>query len=97
MNLPRCGHGEPKCREEKEVELERFDEYDAYEVVKDEGQKTLGTNWVITEKVKEGQTFFKARLTFRGDQEATDDIQTDSPTVRRGNINIILTAAACQN
>ena len=63
-------------------ELERFAEFDAYDDVSDEGQKVIGTTWVLTEKVKHGETCVKARLVVRGDQEETDDIQTDSPTVR---------------
>ena len=66
-----------------------------YEEVEDKGQTTVGTNWVLTEKVKDGKTITKARLTIRGDQEEeTELIQTDSPTVRKQNINILLMVAA---
>ena len=83
-------HGEAQCQEAKEEELSRFDEFDVYEEVEDEGQITLGTNWVLTEKIKDGKTITKARLTIRGDQEdETEQIQTDSPTVRKQNINIL--------
>ena len=41
-----------------------------------------------------GETIVKARLVVRGDQENTENIQTDSPTVRKGNINIVLMLAA---
>ena len=92
--VPRYRHGEKKCLEAKLVELERFDEYDAYEEVPDEGQETLGTSWVLTEKIKEGKNVVKARLCVRGDQEETDNIQTDSPTIRKSNINILLMLAA---
>ena len=33
INLPWNRHHEPKCKEAKLAELERFDEYDAYEEV----------------------------------------------------------------
>ena len=93
--VPRFRHGEVKCKEAKEEELSRFDEFDVYEEVEDEGQTTLGTNWVLTEKVKNDKIIIKARLTIRGDQEeATDQIQSDSPTVRKQNINILLMVAA---
>ena len=76
------------------MELERFDEFDAYEEIPDEGQKLLGTTWVLTEKVKAGEDIVKARLVVRGDQEIKDDIETDSPTVRKGNIGMVLMLAA---
>jgi hypothetical protein len=57
----------------------------------------LGTNWVLTEKVKMGITRVKARSCARGDQENTDDVQTDSPTVRKGHINILRMLAARNN
>ena len=75
-------------------ELEKFDENDVYEEVKDEGQARIGTNWVLQEKVIDGALITKARLTARGDQEDDSDIRTDSPTVRKGNIKILLTVAA---
>ena len=52
---------------------------------------------MLTEKVKEGNTIVKARLTVRGDLEMTDDIQTDSPTVRKSNIKLVLMASARQH
>ena len=94
VNVPRYWHGEKKCLEAKLVELERFDEFDAYEEVADEGQKTLGTSWVLTEKIKAGKNIVKARLCVRGDQEDTENIQTDSPTIRKSNINILLMLAS---
>ena len=94
VNLPRWRHREPACVKAKMEELEKFDENDVYEEVEDEGQKRIGTNWVIQEKVVEGTLKTKARLTARGDQEDDTEIRTDSPTVRKGNIKILLAVAA---
>ena len=94
VNIPWNRHGEEKCRKAKEVELDRFDEFDAYEEIEYKGQETLGTSWVLVEKVKAGETIVKARLVVRGDQEDTSDVQTDSPTVRKGNINFVLMISA---
>ena len=94
VNIPWNRHGEQKCRKAKEVELDRFDEFDAYEEVEYKGQETLATSWVLVEKVKAGETIVKARLVVRGDQEDTSDVQTDSPTVRKGNINFVLMISA---
>ena len=49
--------------------------------------------WVLVEKVKLGQLIVKARLVVRG-LEDTSDVKTDSQTVRKGNINIVLMVAA---
>ena len=35
--IPRFRHGEVKCKEAKEEELSRFDEFDVYDEVEDEG------------------------------------------------------------
>jgi hypothetical protein len=46
--IPRYRHGEVKCKEAKEEELSRFDEFDVYEEVEDGGQTNLGINWGLT-------------------------------------------------
>ena len=94
VNVPRYRHGEKKFVEAKLKELNNFDTFDVYEEVADIGQPRLGTNWVCTEKVKDNEAVAKARLTIRGDQEDVEGIRTDSPTVMKGNINILLTVAA---
>ena len=53
--------------------------------MEDEGQFKLGTNWVLTEKIINGENGVKARLTVCGDQEDALGIRKDSPTVRKGN------------
>ena len=62
VNIPWIRHNEPKCKQAKLQELDHFEEFDAYEEVKDKEQRVLGTAWVITEKVKSGETFVKASL-----------------------------------
>ena len=73
-----------------------FDKNEVYEEVEDRGQPKIGMNWVITEKSKEGVLSYKARLVARGDQEDTSEVRTDSPTVRKGNIKMMLTVSAKQ-
>ena len=94
VNVPRFRHSEPACVTAKIKELENFDENDVYEEVADKGQSRIGTNWVVQEKLSDGKWTIKARLTARGDQEDDSDIRTDSPTIRKGNIKILLTVAA---
>ena len=43
----------------------------------DVDQPRLGTNWVLTEKVKEDETVVKARLTTMGDLEDTYGTKKD--------------------
>ena len=93
-NVPRYRHKERRCILAKEEELKKFDDFKVFEEVPDNGQFRLGTNWVITEKEKEGMVVVKARLTIRGDQEDVGGVRTDSPTIKKGNIRILLTVAA---
>ena len=97
VNIPRWRHCEARCVEAKKAELEMFDKYDVYEEVEDEGQARLGTMWLLTEKIKAGNTVVKARLNIRGDHEDTSEMRKDSPTVRKGNIKLVLMIAATKH
>ena len=94
MTLPRHLHNEKRCKDAKQKELTSWDDFDVYEEIQDEGQPRLGTNWVLTEKIIDGHHGVKARLTVRGDQEDTENVRKDSPTVRKGNIKIFCAVAA---
>ena len=94
VTIPRYRHHEYQCKVAKEKELSQWDEFKVYEEVRDDGQYKLNTNWVLTEKIISGKGGVKARLTIRGDQENTDEIRKDSPTVRKGNIKVFVTIAA---
>ena len=95
VTLPRSLHFEPKVIKAKHEELKKFQDFDAYEIVEaPSNDKILGTNWVVTEKEKDGESFTKARLCVRGDQEVDKNhIATDSPTVAKYNIRMMLMAA----
>ena len=67
----------------KLAELQKLQQFNTYEEVKDCGQQTLSTRWVITDK--EGQT--KARLVVRGFEEEFM-MPRDSPTVWKGTMRI---------
>ena len=94
VQVPRYRHHEDGCKNAKEKELLSWDKFQVYEEVKDRRQTRLGTNWVLTEKIVDGKQTIPARLTVRGDQEDAENIRTDSPTVRRGNIKIFAAIAA---
>ena len=93
VQIPRYLHNDPKCMQAKLKELDSWDEFRVYDEVKDVGQQTLGTNWILTEKVIDGELAVKARLCVRGDQEM-ESFRTDSPTVHKDSINVFFMVAA---
>ena len=67
VELPVSKHGTPEVKEAKMTEVNNLMDYDVFEEVKDEGQETIGSRWVVTEKEKhDGQKQqTKARLVAR--------------------------------
>ena len=98
VELPVSKHGTPEVKQAKQTEVENLMDYDVFEEVKDEGQETIGSRWVVTEKEKhDGQKLqTKARLVARGFQEE-DKEQSDSPTAQRESLRLFLATAAMIN
>ena len=78
----------PESLQAKEDELKKLSDFDTYEEIPDNGQETLSTTWVLTEK--EGK--IRARLTARGFEEQSN-VRSDSPTVESSSMRFLLTAA----
>ena len=78
-----------ECFKAKICELEKLKSFDTYEEIPDDGQTSISSTWVISKK--EGSV--KARLVARGYEEETQ-IQTDSPTVSKAGMRILLIIAA---
>ena len=76
----------------KVAELLKLKQFNTYEEVKNCGQYTLSTRWVITKK--DGQ--IKARLVVRGFEEELM-MWRDSPTVGKGTMRIFLATVSCKN
>ena len=93
VQIPRFLHNEQRCLDAKEKELTSWEEFDVYEEVADTGQETLGTNWMLVEKLIDGKLGVKARLCVRGDQEKCN-LRTDSPTVHKTSLHIFFMLAA---
>merc|ERR1712240_648951 len=57
-------HGKAEVIEDKEKGIENLKTYETFEDVDDEGQETIGSRWIVTEKEKhDGQKQnYKARL-----------------------------------
>ena len=79
-----------RVKDAKEKELSKFDEYKAFEEVKDDGQKVLGTRYVLTEKA---DGTIKARFVTKGFQEQFS-LPSDSPTSSRETVKVFLAIAA---
>ena len=87
VELPVSKHNTPEVKEAKMTEVSNLQDYDVFEEVKDEGQDTIGSRWVVTEKEKhDGQKQqTKARLVAHGFQETLKP-QSDSPTVSKESL-----------
>ena len=72
VELPVSEHGRPEVLEAKTTEINKLLDYDIFEEVKDTGQQTIGSCWIVTSKEKyDGQKKnTKARLVAWGFQEA---------------------------
>merc|ERR1712115_151340 len=70
LEVPLREHGKPEIVEAKNNELQILKTYETFEEIKDEGQETIGSRWIITEKQKhDGQKHaYKARLVAKGFQ-----------------------------
>jgi hypothetical protein len=77
--VPRKDHSKPEIIKAKMKELKMWDDLEVYEEVPFVGQPLIGTCWIITPKVIDGEDTYKARLVCRGDQEEIN-VPTDSPT-----------------
>ena len=71
VELPISQHGTPEVKDAKMAEVSNLLDYNVFEEVKDEGQETIGSRWVVTAKEKHNgqKQKIKVRLIARGFQE----------------------------
>ena len=95
VELPISEHGRPEVKEAKTAEINNLLDYDVFEEVKDKGQDTIGSRWVVTTKEKhDGQKQkTKARLVAHGFQETLKP-QSDSPTVSKESFKMLMVVAS---
>ena len=74
--------------ESKLKEIESWVSNGVFERVKNVGQKTVSTRWIITEKMKNGNKICKARLVARGFEEKGGDLTTEAPTCAAETLKI---------
>ena len=97
--LPRKEHNQPHATKAKIKELEQFLEFNVYDVVDaPANENIISTQWVIVQKEDDKDNLItKARLCIRGDLETNKHlIPTDSPTINKITLKIILTIAAAR-
>ena len=89
------------CSEEvhqdaKEAEMQSWSNHGVYEIVNDEGQKTMGSRWILTMERDDSNnnSVPKARLVVKGITESLDRIDKESPVVSREVIKVFLSVAS---
>ena len=65
-----------EINEAKVNELNRWKQNDVYEQTDYENQKLISIKWVLSKKMKDGETITKARLVARDFQEQKNDTST---------------------
>ena len=95
LEVPVREHGKPEIVEAKNNEIQNLKTYETFEEIKDEGQETICSRWIITEKQKhDGQKHaYKARLVAKGFQEI-DQPQSDSPTAAKESFKLLMALSA---
>ena len=96
VHVPRSEWKEPEVQLAMQKELKNFTDFDVYDLVKDEGQQTISSGWVIIRKMKQDEQIVKARLVIHGNQEV-EAVRSDSPTVSKQSLRIQFTMAAQNN
>ena len=88
--IPTEHHSDPDVLETKQKELENWTNSGVYNELDDQGQRTISTKWVVSEReLSDGLKCVKARLVLRGFQE-DEKGPVDSPTVSKSSMRISL-------
>ena len=90
--IPREEQNNEDCNQAKQAELEKLKEFNTYRVVEDQGQDRISCKWVLSKKGSET----RARLVARGFEEE-EDIPSDSPTLSKAGLRVIISLAASLN
>jgi hypothetical protein len=83
--------------EAKEKELGNLERNKVFQVVPYDNQNMVSSKWILTEKVKDGNKFIKARLVARGFQEDSSGLIKDSPTCSRESQRLVYLTAVIQS
>ena len=88
--------GRPDVDKAMSDEIKKFESFDAFRRVTDDGQYAIKTRWVVTENDDDSKGYkLKARLCMRGDTEQnTGNIRVDSPTAHKDSLKLALAISA---
>ena len=91
--------GKPEAEKAMKDEIQKFQDFKAFQKVKDDGQYAIKTRWVFTEPDDQSKGYkLKARLCMRGDREQNiENIRADSPTAHKDSLKLGLSIAANEN
>ena len=97
--IPYSQHGNQDCVQAKLDEIDKIvNQFNAVEVVKDEGQMKISSRFVLWyKKHSDGSVQTRARLVARGYEEEDLDIPSDSPTLDQLNLKIIMLLAQSED
>ena len=89
----------PEAQKAIEDEIKKFQNFEAFEEINDEGQAVIKTRWVFTQQDDDSKGYLiKARLCMRGDKEENvENIRADSPTTAKDTLKLVLAIAANEN
>jgi hypothetical protein len=94
VTIPASQYKDPEVQAAMNEEMKKWEAFNAYELVNNDGQDSIDTRWNILKK--EGhdglKTSMKARLCLRGFKEL-EKPRSDSPTVDRISNKILYTIA----
>ena len=95
VELPVFKHKHPDGLEAKLKEVMNPENYEIFKDIVDDGQETISSRWVITQKEKhDGQkTEYKVRLVARGFQK-TIKLQSNSPSISKESCKLLMAIAA---
>ena len=90
-------HSDPEVLEAKRKELENWTNFGVYNKIDDQGQRTISTKWVVSEReLSDGLKCVKARLVIRGFEE-DEKGPVDSPTASKFSMRIFFAVSANNN
>ena len=94
--IPRSDYHKPDIQEAMQAEIAKYKDFNAFEEVEDDGQRSIPIRWVVSEQGEDGKNQpFKARLCIRGDLEkGKESIRADSPTASKETLKLGLIISA---
>lgn len=90
--IPKSEQNNEECLQAKMTEIQKLKDFDTFKLVDNEGQDFITCTWVISKK----DDSVRARLVARGYEEE-ENIQSDSPTLSKAGLRLVITVAASKN